>query len=99
MPHLSEEQHVKMARKKLRKPGDLAALRRKLWQAILESERVLLTNEDDEVVLRAVHALAQAAGHYARLIEIADMEARLKAVEARLAMVGKPNGHARVGFA
>ena len=84
MPILSEEQHVKMARKKLRKPGDLQALRRKLWQAILEAERVLLTNDDDEVVLRAVHALAQATGHYAKLIEAGDLAARVQALEQAL---------------
>jgi ribulose bisphosphate carboxylase small subunit len=97
MPHLSEEQHVKMARKKLRKPGDLQALRRKLWQAILEAERVLLTNTDDEVVLRAVHALSQAAGHYVRLLEADDIEGRLKTVETLLQTAGKRNGHVPVG--
>jgi hypothetical protein len=86
-----------MARKKLRKPGDLQALRRKLWQAILEAERVLLTNADDEVVLRAVHALTQAAAAYVRLLEADDIEGRLKAVEALLQTAAKRNGQAPVG--
>jgi hypothetical protein len=96
MTQYAEPRHVKAARKRLKKPGDLHELRRKLWQAILEAERVMLTNANDEMVLKAVHALSQAAAHYAKLVTDGEVEARLRAVETMLATAAKRNGHVPV---
>jgi hypothetical protein len=97
MTQYAEPRHVKAARKRLKKPGDLHELRRKLWQAILEAERVMLTTDQDEMVLKAVHALSQAAAHYAKLVEAGDVETRLHTVETMLQAVAKRNGHVPVG--
>jgi hypothetical protein len=72
---------VKAARKRPRDPGDLRQLTRVLWQAILEAEEIMTRSTDDELTLRAVHAISQASGQYARLIEVGEFEARLAAIE------------------
>jgi hypothetical protein len=39
--------------------------------------------ENPELVLRAVHAISQTAGQYAKLLQIGEIESRLRAVEER----------------
>jgi hypothetical protein len=80
-----------MARKRRHKPGDLTQLRRVLWEVILEVEALLdEPQRSTEVVLKSAHALAQLAGAYTRLVETADLEARLQALESAMqAGVGK----------
>jgi hypothetical protein len=74
-----------MARKRRSKPGDLAQLRAVLWQTILEVEGLLDTRPpSNDLVLRSAHALAQLAGTYTRLVETADLEKRLAALEAAM---------------
>ena len=81
---------ARLAKKRPRNPGDLRQLTRVLWRAILEAEEILVNADDDELTLRAVHAISQASGQYAKLIEVGEFEARLKAVEdAQL----RRNGH------
>jgi hypothetical protein len=71
--------------KRPRKPGDITALQRKLWWAILRSEEVLDTPDTAaEQRVRAVHALTQAAATYANLLKTSDFEARLTAIEQAL---------------
>jgi hypothetical protein len=86
-------------RRRPRKVGDLGALRRMFWAALLEAEYILLTAEDTETALKAVHAVSQAGSGYAKLLEATDLEARLKKLEATLASLGARNGHARIGGA
>lgn len=64
--------------------GNLDALKRKLWRALLTSEN-LLDSTDPQVRLRAVHATSQAAGVYRSIYETADLETRLSDLEARVA--------------
>jgi precorrin isomerase len=64
------------------RPGDLDALRRKLWRAILRAE-TLLDHKDAEIQLRAVHATSQAASAYRAVYADSELEARLTALEAR----------------
>ena len=89
-------------RKRRRKPGDLAALRRVLWQTIVEIEALIespLVDDDGEenvrahqgLVLKGAHALAQLSGSYIRLIEGSDLERRITALEA--AVLARRNGH------
>ena len=72
-------------RRRRHKAGDLADLRRMLWQALIEAKRVLLESSDAELTLRAVHAVSQAAGQYMKLLEIGELEARVAALEASAA--------------
>jgi hypothetical protein len=60
--------------------GNLDALKRKLWRALLTSE-TLLDSTDPQVRLRAVHATSQAAGVYRNIYETADLEQRIIALE------------------
>jgi hypothetical protein len=74
-----------MARKRHHKPGDLTQLRRVLWDTILEVETLLDTRPpSNDLVLRSAHALAQLAGTYTKVVETADLEQRLAALEAAM---------------
>src|SRR5262245_18122798 len=71
--------------KRPRKPGDLAALQRSLWWAILQAEEFLAGGETTlEQRLRAIHALSQASAVYANLLKTSDLEQRIAALEAAL---------------
>ncbi len=65
--------------------GNLDALKRKLWRALLTSEN-LLGSSDPQVRLRAVHATSQAAGVYRSIYETADLEARIAELEKQSEM-------------
>jgi hypothetical protein len=62
-----------------------------LWRCVLEVEALL--NEDEcppDRVLKAAHALAQLAGAYRGVMEVAELEPRLQALEAAMqASAGK----------
>ena len=70
------------------RPGKLPDLTRILWQALLEAESVLQSTRGDnpELCLKAVHAVSQCAGQYAKLLEIGEFEARLAALEQKGAL-------------
>lgn len=71
--------------KRPNKPGDTAKLQQKLWRAVAAAERMLFaenTTYDDQI--RAIHALVQAAGSYAKLLETAELEARIAELETAL---------------
>lgn len=74
---------ARLARKRRHKPGQLPELLRVLWQALLEAEAVLAvaSGNDPELTLKAVHAIVQASAGYAKLLEVGEFEARLKALE------------------
>lgn len=71
---------ARVARKRKRKPRDLQAVAAKLWAA-LETAEELLGHEDDQMKLKAVHAVSQVAGSYARVYEVGELEARIAALE------------------
>jgi hypothetical protein len=89
----------KLVRRRAYKPGDQHQLLRMVWQALIESESVLLVAEDPDVILRAVHALTQAASVYSKLLEAADVDTRLKAVEATVKAAATRNGTVKVAVA
>lgn len=70
----------RLAQRRRRKPGNMQALAAKLWGALEVAER-LLSHPEPATQLRAVHAISQAAGSYARLYEVGELEARLNALE------------------
>jgi hypothetical protein len=72
---------ARLAKKQIRKAGDLNALIRTLWHAIVEAREILDTADSDDMRLRAIHAIGQTAATYARLLEVGEHEARLAAVE------------------
>ena len=77
---------MKTPRLRRRKAGDLGALRRVLWGALVAAEGVMLDPEASRAdTLRAVHAVAVAGGVYAKVHEQVEVLVRLEAVEALLA--------------
>ena len=77
---------VKLRRIRIRKPGDLAALQKKMWLAVL-SAQTILTSPDvtPDQQLRAVHALVQAGGSYAKLLEATDLQEQLDTLKQEVA--------------
>ncbi len=73
----------RIERKAKRSAGDITRLREKLWKA-LERAEGLMDSDDAAVVLRAIHALAQATGPYLKAVEVGEIEARLRAIEERV---------------
>jgi hypothetical protein len=65
------------------KPGDLTALKRELWYAVVTAAD-MLDSADAQVKLKAVHATSQAAGVYRNLCETLDLEARIARLEAAM---------------
>lgn len=65
------------------KAGDLEALKRHLWGAVLTASE-LLDGPDTQTRLKACHALSQAAASYRAVFADADLEARLTALETRV---------------
>jgi hypothetical protein len=82
-PH-ADPLKARMAKKKRQRTGTLPDLQRKLWLALLHAEDILEHAGAPEVRLRAVHAVSQCAGQYAKLLEIGELEARLTALEQRI---------------
>jgi hypothetical protein len=82
---------------KPRAKGTLNALQIRSWRAVRAADAALteaMQEGDVELVLKAVHALGQVAGQYAKLFEISDVDARLKALEEKIE-VAKGITHAR----
>ena len=69
------------ARRKVRENGTVTDVQRALWQGIRDADLILRQSHDDAVRLRAVHAITTAAGVYVKVIEAADFEDRLAALE------------------
>ncbi len=63
------------------RPGSIRQVRLRLWWAIEEAS-MLLGDADKDTRMRAISALSTAAGVYAKLTEAAELEDRLKALEA-----------------
>ena len=76
---------ARQAKRRRGRPGNLSQVLRIVWAALLEADGVLQRADDDaEVILKAVHAVSQCAGQYAKLLEVGEWEARLTQVEAEL---------------
>jgi hypothetical protein len=73
---------ARQAQKRRAKPGNLAGLQRLLWRALKTAEAILDEAAEPDMQLRAVHAISQASGQYAKLLEIGELEARIAALEA-----------------
>ena len=83
---------MKTPRLRRRKAGDLGALKRVLWGALVAAEDVMLDPEASRSdTLRACHAIATVGGAYAKVHEQVEVLARLEAVEQLLAQRGTGN--------
>lgn len=71
--------------KKRYKPGDAYKLRQRLWRAVDSAERLLYADgiSFDEQI-RAVHALVQAAGAYAKILETTELQEQIDALKEEL---------------
>jgi len=77
--------------RRIRKPGGALTVQRKMWQAVLAAEDLLMSPKatfDDQI--RAVHALQQAASAYARLLEVVDLQEQVDAMQTQ---IGTLNEH------
>jgi len=80
-----EARQAKQERRRARrKVGSLEDAQALLWRA-LERAGELLERPEPEMALRAIHAVSQGAGAYARIIEVSKLEDRLEELEHRLA--------------
>jgi len=71
--------------RRIRKPGDVKTLQRKLWQAVVAAEDLLLARglaHGDQV--RAVHALVQSGLAYAKILETTALQEQIDALKAEL---------------
>lgn len=70
-------------RRRRRKAGDIAALRRSLWQIIDKLEvEISAARGFPARLIRHVHCLTQLSGVYIRACEVGELEARVTALEA-----------------
>lgn len=87
--------NTKQPRRRRRKPGDTAALRHLLWEALLGAERVLIDpSAEPELVLRAVATIATASGVYANVMKVGtiadDVESMREEVRELRASLSRP---------
>ena len=67
-------------RRKTPAAGTLEDARKLLWSALKRGAKVL-RSADDTTALKGVHAVSQAAAAYARIVEVSELEGRIKALE------------------
>ncbi len=69
-------------RKAVRKAGSPDDLRAVVWEAVSAASAIVRDPDTaPELRLRAVHAITQAAGAYAKVYEATEFHARLRAIE------------------
>jgi hypothetical protein len=67
-----------------RKVGDLKALQRMLWWAVLRLRHILETTNDPDLELRAIYALSTTAGAFIKATEVGELQHRLERLESHL---------------
>lgn len=83
---MSEGQAIRKQKVRRTRSGNATQLRQRLWQAVEIASDVLNdTSLSPELRLRGVHAVTQASGSYCKILEAVEFEARLKAVENKIA--------------
>ena len=70
--------------KRQRKPGTIEDALLIQWRAVKAAEQGLYAAPDVPGVLRAVHAITQAAAGYSKLLEAHQLEDRVSAIEEAL---------------
>jgi hypothetical protein len=91
-----EQKHHPRSNRRHGNPGNLAALKRRLWRAFCDTEDLLdMEDLSPELRLRAIATMGTVGAVYAKLLEASELEARLSHMEAL--MEGRreaSNGHA-----
>lgn len=67
--------------KRSRKPLELADLQLRATDAVKVIEEIILTSEDENRKINAINALSGLISRYSKLIEVSDLEKRIKALE------------------
>lgn len=77
------EYNTTWKRNRPRKPLTLDTLKLRLTAAISETEKILMTAEDDErqIKIQAANTMAGLVNRYSRLLEVSDLEERITALE------------------
>lgn len=68
-------------RNRSRKPLSLDDLKLRLTDAIKQMEKIIMTDESDQKKIQASNTLAGLINRYSRLLEVADLEERITALE------------------
>jgi len=68
-------------RNRPRKPLELSTLKLRLTAAIGEMERIIMTDEPDQKKIQAANTMAGLINRYSKLLEVADLEERITALE------------------
>lgn len=72
-------------RQQAERAGTVEDLRLKVWRALDAADGVLGDAKSDPVLkLRALHALTQASSAYLKLVEVSELDARMRRIEERL---------------
>ena len=74
---------TRQPKKKRGRNGSLPTAQRVLWAAILRVEEALAGETNTELIVRCTHALSQSLASYSKLVEMNDLEERLKLLEAK----------------
>ncbi len=64
-----------------RKVGDLKALQRMLWWAVLRLRHILETTDDPDLELKAIYALSTAAGAFIKATEVGQLQQQVEALQ------------------
>ena len=85
MPNPNPYHGRRAKRSKRLRAGDVSDVKERVWEAVEAACAVLHDPEADcGLRLRAVHAITQAAASYTKILESAEFEARLNALERKV---------------
>jgi hypothetical protein len=86
------EPQVNQRPKYPRKVGDLKALQRMLWWAVLRLRHILETTNDPDLELQAIYCLSTTAGAFVKCTEVGELQQRLSAIET---LIDRRHGHGK----
>lgn len=73
----------RLAKRAKRASGDITKLQRKLWNAVVRIETIMMTGGDDVLTLKAAHCLSQVAMTFLKATEVGELESRIEELERR----------------
>jgi uncharacterized small protein (DUF1192 family) len=81
---------ARMQKRLQRTPGDLDAVKHRLWAVLLSSYDDIVEEADPQVRRTHYYALTAIVSAYSKLIEVGELEARIAALEAVAERNGQP---------
>jgi hypothetical protein len=90
-----EKNHGTRSNRRHGNPGNLAALKRRLWRAFCDAEDVLdLEDISTDVRLKAISTMGTVGAIYYKILMESDVEAQVKEMEALMqSLLASRNGH------